>query len=179
MKSLTPLRPFWGRVALAAFLSVLPVVAIVAEEPAKPRTPIRKELDTIRDMLHNANMKFRTGMAEVAPAGSSTPPTPAQRCCRGNLEHISKSMDKLREIVRSRTTCFERKREIQNVEIASLAVRDMRVLSSSLQLFVESETPQNVSGALDSCTRAYLRMSETLEVLPECKLKTGNDDSGN
>lgn len=162
--------PKWGGLAIVALLMVSVASPLAAEEPAKPRTPIRKELDTIRDMIYNANMKFRDGVAGVNPGGASVKATPAQVCCSGNLEYISKSMDRLREIVRDRTVCYERKRSVQDVEIATVANRDMRVLDSSLQLFAESENRQDVGGALESCTRAYLRMSETLEVLPECEM---------
>jgi hypothetical protein len=161
-------------------LLVSMMVPVAAEEPEqKPMTPIEKELDTIRGMIHNANMKFRNGIAGVTSSGGDVRVTPAQRCCSGNLEHIKNSMNKLREILRDRTVCFERKRRVEDVEIATVAVRDMRVLDSSIQLFTRSELRQEVDGALASCTRAFLRLTETLSVLPECETQSAAAEAGN
>jgi hypothetical protein len=157
----------------ASMLVLLPVGSAAGEEPDAPKappTPLEKELVSIRKMMFNAQLKARQGVAgvDVADASSRKPLTPAQACCSGNLEHIAASMTKLREIVRDRTSCLERKRDLQGVEIANLAIRDMRGFDSSLQLFRGATNPAEVRGSLDACTRTYLKMADTLGVLPEC-----------
>ncbi len=141
----------------------------VAEEPKPPLSPIDKELETIRKMLFNAATKVRKGVVDIGAAGTSDKAlTRARACCSGNLEHIAASMDQLRKLVRDRTTCFEGRRDLAGVETANFTVRSMRIMDSSLTLFEEAESPMDVQGGLDSCTRSYLQMKDALDALPSC-----------
>jgi hypothetical protein len=168
-------------IALAVGLLLAPVALTKEEKAPQPPPaatageaevdPIAKELGTVRAMLANAQGKFNRGVAGVAGVagdGQTEPRTPGQACCSGNIEAINTSLEAIRRMVRERGVCFERKREVENVEIVNLINQDLRSLGNAVDLFEESTNPADSRRALDGCTRSYLNLMRSLKTLPEC-----------
>ena len=140
------------------------------DEKATPPDPIQKEMKRIRGMIRNAYMKLDLGATGLEPGSGSSALTPALRCCSGNLEHINKSMGKLRDLMRETSTCFEQQRDIDGVMAVNLVMQDLRDLATALNVFAQSPDRQQTAGAMGATQRGYLNLLKSVEALPPCKV---------
>jgi len=140
------------------------------DEKATPLDPIQKEMKRIRGMIRNANMKLDLGATGLEPGSGSGASTPALRCCSGNLEHINKSMGKLRDLMRETHACFEQQRDIDGVMAVNLVMQDLRDLATALNVFVQAPDRPQAAGAMGATQRGYLNLLKSVDALPPCKV---------
>lgn len=164
---------FVPALALLACVAVWGVSgAEVAAEKKAPEDPFIKELNLTRSMIANAVTKLNRGIVgtEFEGAKSTAPQTPGRRCCSGNLQYIDESMARLRGLVREVSTCFEQRRDLQSVEAVNIVIQDMRGLTTTLDIFRDSDQQSTAQAAIAAAQRSWIRLHDSLKAMPRCEI---------
>lgn len=158
-----------SRILPAVLCALALSVPSLAEGPAK-LDPLDQELESVRKLISNSQMKLRRGIVGVRAADKpdKTVRTPADMCCEENVDQINKSLEAVRGMLRDLGTCFEQSWDRGGAEAVDLANQDLRALTAGIQAFSDAMEPEDTHGALGGTLRAFLNLQRRIAALPRC-----------
>ncbi len=162
-------------VTLLAMSLGLSAASSVAQEPERePTSPIERlklDLKGIGNNITNATMRIRrnmAGMSKPEEQAPQPPPTPAETCCRPNIERINKKIEIMTRTLEQLYVYYTERRDSQALQVIDTIQAELHAISRGVAIFRMEGSKDSAQQALAGLLRPFNRLRKAIDELAAC-----------
>jgi hypothetical protein len=159
---------------LALLIGLAPALAAAQErqdEPAPPIERLKQDLKGIANNITNAKMRMRqrmSGMSGGSDEAPAKPPTPAEACCRSNIERINKKIELMTRRLEQLYVYYTERRDSEALLVVDTIQAELHAISRGVAIFQMEGSKDSAQQALSGLLRPFNRLRKAIDELAAC-----------
>lgn len=159
---------------LALSIGLLPALVAAQEQESASPPPIerlKQDLQGIANNITNAKMRIRRKMAGMSSTGDEAPAkprTPAETCCRSNIERINKKIELMTRTLEQLYVHYTEQRDSEALLLVDTIQVELHAISRGVAIFQMEGSKDSAEQALFGLLRPFNRLRKAVDELGVC-----------
>ena len=159
---------------LVLLIGLAPALVVAQEQKSEPAPPIerlKQDLKGIANNITNAKMRIRRRMAGLSHADDEAParpPTPAEDCCRSNIERINKKIELMTRTLEPLYVYYTERRDSEALLVVDTIQAELHAISRGVAIFRMEGTKDSAQQALYGLLQPFNRLRKAIDELAVC-----------
>ena len=155
--------------ALAGLACCMPVGA-AEEEPLTPMEQMHQGLLVIQQHISGSNVKLDLGLRKPSSpaAGTQPPATPAESCCIGHIDRVTKETRELVQVMNQLDLWYAEQDHAEARERLATIHIELITVARGMAMFKMAGSKPRAKEALQGLIRPFNRLRKAVEELEAC-----------